>query len=186
MPIKFERLFTFPSRWTFSIPYVAKLLLQERQPGIWVEPFPGQTPTGAIRPGQPPVGVWHPQQPCLGAIRPGEPPRSGATLATYDALEFLRSLPAGCADGVLYDPPYSIYQNESKYGNVNHAVFDIKYCAATKREARRVLKPGGKAIVFGWNSGGLAGMKFMDTYRVVLLNHGAGRHDTIIVCQIKI
>ncbi len=156
--MKIERVWAMPNRWTFTIKPIRELLAEEVTKGDWVDPFAGQ---------------------------------NGSKYAKFindieydgtDALEFLKSL-KGQYDGVLYDPPYSITQARM-YGKKEFS--SMKYWADCKNEIARLIKPGGKAICFGWSSMGIGKNRGFKMQRILLVPHGGSKNDTIATVEIKL
>jgi hypothetical protein len=96
---------------------------------------------------------------------------------------------SGAFDGALYDPPYSNEQYRLSYREagkpVNTAVFNAHYNAEIKNEMARLIKKGGKAICFGWNSTGLGKGRGFELTRVLLVCHGRQHNDTIVTVEVK-
>lgn len=152
-----NRVWAMPSRWTFTIKPIAELLDEEVY-GVSVDPFAGQSELATHRND---LETDHPNK--------------------LDALDWLKTLPDNFADTVLYDPPYSITQ-AAKY----NAKFASKaYWSACKKELARILKPGGTAISFGWNSGGLGKVNGLEVKRILLVPHGGNRNDTIVTVETR-
>jgi hypothetical protein len=114
------------------------------------------------------------------------------TKALYhmDAVDFLRMFPDNSAEGVLYDPPYSSRQVKECYDGIG-----VKYTYEesinqkikdSKNEIARVVKPGGKVISFGWNSGGIGESRGFRKLKILLVFHGGAHNDTICVVERKI
>jgi len=61
----------------------------------------------------------------------------------------------------------------------------MKYWADCKNEIARILKPGGKVICFGWNSMGLGKGRGFVMKRLLIINHGGSRNDTLVTVEIK-
>ena len=98
-----------------------------------------------------------------------------------DALDFLRSLPASSAAGVLFDPPYSVEQCLRRYtpkqgGTAGRA----EYWARCKDEIARIVRPGGVAISFCWDSVGMGRTRGFRIEEILLVCHGPCHNDTII------
>ena len=55
--------------------------------------------------------------------------------------------------------------------------------ARARRELDRILKPGGIALSFGWQSSGFG--KHYTTLEILLVQHGGAHNDTICVAQRK-
>lgn len=153
-----ERIWNMPSKWTFEIKPIKELLQATVGIGLWVDPFCGKN-------GKEYAGVVNDIE------------QNGV-----DALAFLKGLPEDGFDGALYDPPYSITQARM-YGKKEFS--SMKYWADCKNEIARILKPGGKAICFGWNSMGLGKNRGFEMKRILLVAHGASRNDTIVTVEIK-
>lgn len=156
-----------PNRWTFKIPPISQLLESECGSGMfvkgqWVDPFAGH-----LSPAQ---------------ITNDIDNRRNAT-SHLDALDFLSGLSDASADGVLYDPPYSITQAR-KYGKKDFAKQD--YWKKVKNEIARVVKPGGKVICFGWNSMGLGKNRGFKIKSILLVPHGGSKNDTIVTVETKL
>lgn len=147
-----------PNKWTFTILPIRDLLRQEVTPGIWVDPFAGEN-------GHLYSGITNDIE------------RGGT-----DALTFLRELEVGIADGVIYDPPYSITQARM-YGKKEFS--SMRYWAQCKNEVARITKTSGKVICFGWSSMGLGKNRGFDMTRILLVPHGGSKNDTICTVEIK-
>ena len=156
--MKIERIWAMPNKWTFTILPIKHLLQREVKGNFWIDPFAGE---------------------------------NGALYADYtndiekdgmDALLFLKGFSDNIADGVLYDPPYSITQ-AIMYGKKEFS--SMKYWADIKNEIARILKPGGKAICFGWSSMGLGKNRGFEMTEILLVPHGGSKNDTICTVEIK-
>lgn len=94
------------------------------------------------------------------------------------------------ADAVLFDPPYSPRQISECYKSVG-----LKATGADTQNAAlysRVRKPlaallrhGGIALSFGWQSSGFSKKEFRTT-EILLVQHGGAHNDTICVAQVKL
>ena|SRR3990167_5048059 len=163
--MKLERHWAMPSLWTFQIPQV-RLILMEEMAGVWADPFSGKYSPAQIRNdcNENEVAEFH-----------------------LDGLAFLRQLEASSIDGVLFDPPYSVEQAlrfyKPKHGGTAGRA---EYWARCKDEIARVIRIGGKAISFGWDSTGIGKTRGFAIQRVVILCHGACHNDTIITIDIKL
>ena len=94
------------------------------------------------------------------------------------------------ADSVLFDPPYSPRQMSEVYKSVGLS----RGMASTQnarlyREVRdglgALLKPGGLALSFGWNSAGFGKKRGYETLEILLVAHGGAHNDTICVVERK-
>ena len=162
--IKIERVWAMPNKWTFKIKPIAELLNEEivGEKRMWADPFCGENS---------PANVTNDIEPTL-----------KRKTFQLDALTFLKNCVDGYFDGVLYDPPYSITQARM-YGKKEFS--SMKYWADCKNEIARILKPGGKAICFGWSSMGLGKNRGFEMNRILLVPHGGSKNDTIVTVEIK-
>lgn len=156
---KIVRIWSIPNKWTFTIPPIRELLLQEVVGGVWIDPFAGEN--GALY-----------------ADYTNDIEKGGV-----DALSFLKGFADKIADGVLYDPPYSITQARM-YGKKEFA--SMKYWKECKDEIARILKTGGKVICFGWSSMGLGKNRGFEMNRILLVPHGGSKNDTIVTVETNI
>lgn len=104
------------------------------------------------------------------------------------AEDFLPMIGSEVADYILFDPPYSANQVKVSYENYGIHLFKGRVSDANfqkmKNECIRILKPGGRAFVFGWDSNGLGNKKKAPVVEVLICYHGGRRHDTIMtVCE---
>lgn len=164
--IEIKRIWAMPNKWTFKIKPISDLLGEEVRSGVWVDPFAGEHSPASI----------------TNDINPDRP-----TTYHMDALDFLRGIPSASADGVLYDPPYSPRQVKECYDGIGGLSWDgrMSFWSDTKNEVARILKPGGKAICFGWNSMGLGKKRGFKMTKILLVPHGGSRNDTICTVEVK-
>lgn len=162
-----------PSRWTFTIRPIAELLDEEMGNrdsvrGIWADPFCGRSRHAQL------TNDLNPEHPAT---------------SHKDALAFLRELADESLDGVLFDPPYSPRQVSECYKNVGAettmATTQMSFWSKCKDEIARIVRVGGKAICFGWNSMGVGKTRGFEMRRILLVPHGGARNDTIVTVEIK-
>jgi hypothetical protein len=154
-----------PAPNTFSIKPIAQLIIRYAKPGVWVDPFCRDS-------------IFKPHMTFSNDLNP-----KFAGTHNMDALDFLRSLPTATADGVLFDPPFSPRQVKEAYQGFGPCDTTRRFYSDRKREAARILKSGGIAIVCGWNSLGLGKKNGMEIEEILLVNHG-DQNDTIVtVCR---
>ena len=172
--MKIERKWAMPSRWTFTILPIRELLHEEvgapEIGNLWIDPFAGQNSPAQI------TNDLNPES------------KADSHL---DALEFLKGRATGCAEGILFDPPYSISQAAECYRSFGKeklevSVANMGYWKAVKDEMARILKSGGKAICFGWSSMGLGKNRGFEMTRILLVPHGGSKNDTICTVEIKL
>ena len=92
------------------------------------------------------------------------------------------------ADAVLFDPPYSPRQIAECYAGVGRktSIEDTQgsFWRRVRNPLRDLLRPGGIALSFGWNSSGFG--KAWPLIDLLLVRHGGAHNDTICVAQRKI
>lgn len=112
-----------------------------------------------------------------------------STTYNMDALEFLKTFDDNSVDFVLYDPPYSPRQVSECYKSlgmtVNMETTQASYWSKQKREISRIVKPGGKVITFGWNSGGIGKTNGFEIREILIVAHGGWHNDTICTLEAK-
>lgn len=110
------------------------------------------------------------------------------TSADYhmDALEFARALRAKYgrrwADAVIFDPPFSDYQADKKYKSAN-LYSKPGYISELKEALSELVKHGGVAVSFGFNSNGMYIKNGWELRHVQLFNHGGCRNDLIMTVE---
>lgn len=111
------------------------------------------------------------------------------TMYHMDALDFLKTLPDASADVVIYDPPYSLRQVSESYKGfgitVTQETTRASWRARHLDEIKRILKPSGKALCFGWNSNGVGKKRGFEFCEILLVAHGGSKNDTICTAEIK-
>lgn len=163
--MKFSVCWAMPSRHTFEIAPIANMLARHtRGANVIVDPFCGRSTVGTHR--------------------------NDLALGGKDAEEFCRDLlrDGVAADVVLFDPPYSPRQISECYRGIGRVVMkthtqSAALYARVRKPLLELLKPGGKAISFGWQSSGFG--KSLQTEELMLVQHGGAHNDTICVVQRK-
>lgn len=114
------------------------------------------------------------------------------TAATYhmQAAEFCKHLydTKIRADAILFDPPYSPRQISELYQNIGLEVTkedtqNSRLYKSVKDGLALLLKPGGIAISFGWNSSGFGKTRGFVMKEILLCAHGGAHNDTIVVVE---
>lgn len=107
-----------------------------------------------------------------------------------DALDFLKMFEHSSVDTVLFDPPYSQRQIAEHYKSlgrsVNMETTQSSFWGKMKREIARVVKPNGKVITCGWNSGGIGKTHGFEIVEILLVPHGGWHNDTIVTVEKKL
>lgn len=114
------------------------------------------------------------------------------TLAQYHlpANEFLEMLVKDGvqADGVIFDPPYSLRQVKEVYQSVGLETMPFEATHGWKREREAIAeltKVGGYVLSCGWNSQGMGMKRGFDLVEVMLVAHGKDHNDTICTVERK-
>jgi hypothetical protein len=158
-----------PNKNTFDIKPIKELIQSELTNGIWIDPFANRNKLATVTNDLNPVfdTDYH-----------------------MDALDFLKIFDDSSVDGVLYDPPYSPRQVTECYQgvgmNVTNETTRASFWGNQKKEISRIVKPGGKVITFGWNSGGIGRKYGFEITRILLIPHGGWHNDTICTVEIKV
>lgn len=167
--IVFERVWAMPNKNTFSISPIEKLIRQELTSGTWIDPFANTNKFASI------TNDLNPEY---------------DTDYHMDALDFIKMFADQSVDGVLYDPPYSLRQVAECYKGVGVSVTSemtrSSFWGDIKKEIARVVKPNGKVISFGWNSGGIGKKSGFEIKKILLVPHGGIHNDTICTVELKI
>ena len=65
-------------------------------------------------------------------------------------------------------------------------VANMKYWASVKDEIARILKMNGRIISCGWNTNGLGKGRGFKMTKVLIVNHGGSKNDTLVTLEYKI
>lgn len=169
MYIDIQRRWAMPNKNTFDIKPIKELIQSELTNGTWIDPFANQNKLATI----------------TNDLNP-----DFDTDYHMDALDFLKTFQNESVDGVLYDPPYSPRQVTECYQgvgmNVTSETTRASFWGNQKKEISRIVKPGGKVITFGWNSGGIGRKYGFEITRILLVPHGGWHNDTICTVEVKV
>ncbi|MBP1308922.1 hypothetical protein JOD82_001942 [Paenibacillus sp. 1182] len=168
--LQMDRVWSMPNKNTFNMKPVADLLKEELRGGFIIDPFANRNRYGHIT---------------------NDLNQKYDTNFHMDALEFLEQFPDGSVDVVLFDPPYSARQIKEAYESVGldtqgGVLTRASYWSNMKKEIARILRVGGKAISFGWNSGGMSNKELFHINRIRLVPHGGAHNDTIVTISVKV
>lgn len=166
-PVRFERFWEMPHRYTFSLDCVRQLLKQEKAGPGWVDPFSGKYSPAEVR---------------------NDCDLEQTAEFHLDGIEFLERMndEKRFFDGGLFDPPYSTEQALRSYkAKYQGTAGREEYHSRCKDELARLIKPRGKAICFGWTSAGLGINRGFSLERIMLVCHGAAHYDTIVTVERK-
>ena len=165
-----ERAWAMPNKNTFDIPPIRALIAEELgEDTFWIDPFANCNHVADV----------------TNDLNP-----TFDTDYHMDALDFLKMFGSKSVDGVLYDPPYSPRQVSKCYKNfgieVTQETTRASFWGNHKKEISRIIKPGGKVITFGWNSGGIGAKYGFKIKRILLVAHGGWHNDTICTVEVKV
>lgn len=164
-----ERQWAMPNKNTFEIKPIKELIQNEMTTGLWIDPFANRNKLATVT---------------------NDLNHVFDTDYHMDALDFLKIFDDSSVDGVLYDPPYSPRQVTECYQgvgmNVTNETTRASFWGNQKKEISRIVKPGGKVITFGWNSGGIGRKYGFEITRILLIPHGGWHNDTICTVEIKV
>lgn len=162
MSSKISTIWAMPNKYTFQIPPIEEFVKRwVRDCKIIVDPFCGASEIATHR--------------------------NDIRLSYLDSAIWCDSLSI-VADAVIFDPPYSPRQIKESYSSVGLkcTIRDTQNGALYKKvkgSLANLLKPGGIALSFGWQSSGFG--KAWATEEIMLVQHGGAHNDTICVAQRK-
>jgi len=165
-----ERAWAMPNKNTFSIKPIKQLLIEEvdNKSNLWIDPFANTNKWGNI------TNDLNPEY---------------DTDYHLDALDFLIYFENESVDGVLFDPPFGPRQVSECYKGfgipVTMQTTQASFYTNIKKEIARIVKPNGKVISFGWNSGGIGKTNGFTIKRILLVAHGGWHNDTICTVEVK-
>ncbi len=172
--MKIERVWAMPNKSTFSIQPINDLLHDELDEislcGVIIDPFSN--------------GYRFSDSTITNDLNPDI-----AADTHMDALDFLKTFADKSVDAVLYDPPYSLRQVVECYKGYGKEVTQETTQSSWRRkhldEIARILKIGGKALCFGWNSNGVGEKRSFSMQRILIVPHGGSKNDTICTVETK-
>ena len=170
-PLLIEREWAMPSRDTFTIPAIACWIHEELNRderldrGLVIDPFAGFSRIADV----------------TNDLNP-----SCETDYQLDALDFLRWFSDESVDAVLFDPPYSLRQLKECYDGRGMALTGHQsrhFFSDVKDEIKRIIKPGGVVLSFGWSSVGMGDSRGFGKTRILMVAHGGIHNDTLCVSE---
>lgn len=165
-----NRVWAMPNKNTFSIKPIEELLERfvDKENKLWLDPFANSSKVATIT---------------------NDIDYDYDTDYHLDVLEFFNLFKDSSVDGVLLDPVYSARQLAECYKKLNLSVnketTQASFWSNAKNEVARVLKVGGLAISFGWNSSGVGKKRGFDIVEILLVPHGSNHNDTIVTVERK-
>ena len=169
--LRIERVFASHHKYTFRVKPVKKLLAEEMNGGIWLDPMSG----------------YHSPADVTNDINPDTPAQHHE-----DALEFLKKQPHAHYDGILFDPPYSfenakkIYALQDKPFMQRGIVPFYNYIRQCRKALVPLVKPNGKIILFGYDSMGMGKRNGFLLERVLIIPMGWCKIDIIVTVDRKV
>lgn len=171
----FSRVWAMPNAWTFKIGPIARLLERYVPAGgeNWIDPYAGYNSPAEFR--------------------NDLDPDANAQF-NVSALEFADILKTSYThrifDGILYDPPYSFRQISEHYKALGRKATQLDTSMAFYEKAKsafcELVRQGGLAISFGWNSNGFGKARGFEIIEIRLVAHGGSKNDTICVVERKL
>ena len=166
--IEFSRVWAMPSKWTFTIKPIEKILAKYNVGVGWVDPFAGENSPAEI------TNDLNPERPAKYHLH---------------AKEFGEML-TGFYEGVLFDPPYSLRQVKECDNEIGIELLSKEDTNHFPRNVRNIIapkiKPGGYAINFGWSTEGFGMKNGFYIEEILLVAHGGKHNDTIVTVERKI
>lgn len=166
--VAINRIFAMPSKNTFNIKPIRELI-DRHMAGLSVDPFANKNRFATI------TNDLNPEF---------------DTDYNLDAIEFLRTFSDSSIDTVLFDPPYSPRQVSEHYKSFGMAVTkkttQSSFWGDIKKEIARIVKPNGKVISCGWNSGGIGKTAGFKQIEILMVTHGGWHNDTIVTVEQKV
>lgn len=159
-----------PNRWTFEIPPIRDLIVRYVGDGKgWVDPFSGRST----------LAEWR-----------NDIDSESSAPSHMEAEAWLRQLSEDKvrARGIIFDPPYSPRQIAEVYGRMGLNVGmeetqNARLYSRVRQAAMSVLDGGATAISCGWNSAGFGKDRGFVLIEILLVAHGGGHNDTIVVVE---
>ena len=178
--IGFSRVWAMPNAWTFKIGPIARLLKRYVPDGDnhWLDPYAGYNSPAQWRNDLDPET---PNQYHMHAVEWAQYMRDQQS----GGLPIARGYP-----GIIYDPPYSFRQISEHYKALGMKATQADTSMAFYEKAKSgfcdLIRPGGLAISFGWNSNGFGKARGFRIIEIMLVAHGGSKNDTIVVVEQKI
>lgn len=166
--IKFSRVWSMPTAWTFEMQPVKELLSRYVGDGKgWIDPFAGKNSPAEM------TNDHNPDMPAK---------------YNMEAVDFVDWL-TGKYKGILYDPPYSFRQISEHYKKLGQKASQLdtsmKFYEKVKSAVCDKIEIGGLAISFGWNTNGLGKARGFKIIEIMAIAHGGSKNDTLVTVEKK-
>lgn len=162
------REWSMPSRWTFEVKPIKKLLERYEVGTGWIDPF---------------CGITSPAE-----FRNDLDPNNKHADYHLEALDFL-NLKNWEIQGAVFDPPYSLTQVSKSYNDIGLQFKGKENPTGgfpkVKKRISELLKPNQICISFGWNTSGLGKVNNMEIIEILIVPHGSNRNDTLVTVERK-
>ena len=164
-----NREWGMPSKWTFDVIPINKLLKKYEVGDGWIDPF---------------CGIRSPAE-----FRNDLNPANEHAQHHMEAIDFL-NLKDWKIKGALFDPPYSLTQVSKSYNDIG-----LKFKGKenptggfpkVRKRLAELLSPGQLCISFGWNTAGLGKVNNMEIIEILIVAHGGNRNDTLVTVERKL
>lgn len=171
--MKCSRLFAMPSGETFSIPPIAQFIAKWiPRDAIVVDPFARNGTLATY----------------TNDLNPDTAAQHHLLAEDFCALMKKQGVRA---DVVLFDPPYSPRQISECYQSAGLSVGmketqNARLYRSVRDGMDEILRPGGIALSFGWNSIGFGKGRGYEMEEILLVAHGGAHNDTICVAERKL
>ena len=171
--MKITRTWSMPNKNTFKIKPIAELLDEYVTGGTWIDPYANN------------YKFYKDIKFITNDLNP-----EYDTMYHMKAIDFLKIIDTNSANGVLYDPPYSVRQVSECYKKFGYEVTNedtrADFYTKDKKEIARILRTGGISISFGWNTVGIGKTNGFEIIEVLLICHGGTHNDTIVTVERKL
>lgn len=168
--IHLSRIWAMPHRYTFAVKPLLAIVQKYRAlaSGIWVDPFAG----------------FHSPAEVTNDLNPAAP-----TQFHEEAATFLDHQRLGEIDGAIFDPPYSLTAVARCYNELGRPFKSKENPSGgfplVKDALRRLIRPGGYVVSFGWNTVGMGKKRGFAPVEYMICSHGGNRNDTLVVVEQK-
>lgn len=167
--VKFSRHWAMPNKNTFSIKPINRIIHKYLKPGMKsIDPFANESRIATVT---------------------NDINNDFDTDYHLDAIDFMKIFNENEIDCVLYDPPYSLRQVVECYKGVGVEITKETTQSSwrTKHidQISKIVRPGGIAISFGWNSNGIGKGRGFQLIEVMIVSHGGSHNDTIVTVERK-
>ena len=174
--LKITKAWAMPSAWTFTIKPISELLSRYVCDGSdWIDPFSGDNSPAEF------TNDMHPDR---------------NAIYHMDSEDFCKMITTmyrstgRMANGILFDPPYSYRQVSEHYKEIGKKARAIDTSANFYNRVMNascdIIKPGGYAISFGWNTNGFGKNRGFRQIEILIVAHGGKHNDTLVTVEQKI